>query len=265
MNIVVKIVNFIRANPLNHRQFRLLLEEYESNYDDLVLHTDVRWLSRGKILTRFWNLMQEVKNFLRMKSKEELLNHLENPVFIARLAFLTDIMDHLNKLNLKLQGRYQILPTLIKEINVFEAKLDLFITQLQQSNFTHFLALLKAAQEDPSLVKNELFEQSLEILKSEFTARFKDIRSVTPLLLFVENPFECDVCTVATGMQLLGGDEGAVQLEIIELQHNTALRSKHKDTPPTEFWMSYVSSTEFQHISKCCKKTIDNVWEHLCL
>mgnify|MGYP003406667082 FL=1 len=53
MGIVVKIVNFIRANPLNHLQFKTLLEEYESNYGYFVLHTDVRWLSKWKVLARF--------------------------------------------------------------------------------------------------------------------------------------------------------------------------------------------------------------------
>ena len=71
------IFGFIRANPLNHRQFKTLLEEYESNYGDLVLHTDVRWLSKGKILARFWDLIEEVKIFLTVKSKEELLNYLQ--------------------------------------------------------------------------------------------------------------------------------------------------------------------------------------------
>ena len=33
----------------------------------------------------------------------------------------------------------------------------------------------------------------------------------------------------------MGGDEGAVQLEIIEMQHNMALHNKHKDTPSIEY------------------------------
>lgn len=73
---------------------------------------------------------------------------------------------------------------------------------------------------------------------------------------FVENPFTCDIANVATQMQLLGGDEGPVQLEIIEIQHNMTLNDKHKDTTPTEFWMTYVSSAEFPQISKCCKKVL---------
>ena len=54
-------------------------------------------------------------------------------------------------------------------------------------------------------------------------------------------------------MLLLGGDEGAAQLEIIEMQHNMALRDNHKNTSPTEFLMTYVSSDEFPHIGMLCK------------
>ena len=40
------------------------------------------------------------------------------------------------------------------------------------------------------------------------------------------------------------------------MQHNMALRDNHKNTTPTEFWMTYVSSDEFPHISKCCRKVL---------
>lgn len=36
--------------------FRAYLEEADCNYTDLLLHTDVRWLSRGKFLQRFREL-----------------------------------------------------------------------------------------------------------------------------------------------------------------------------------------------------------------
>ena len=141
-----------------------------------------------------------------------------------------------------------MLPTPMKEIGVFEAKLDLFITQLNPSNFTHFPAPSKAAQEFQDLVKSEQFNLSLETLKSDFSARFKAIRSMTPLLPFVENPFACDISDIATKTQLLGGDEGAVELEIIEMQRNMALRDKHKDKLPIKFWMTCFSSAEFTHM-----------------
>ena len=56
MKFVFKSVNFIRAKGLNHRQFRSFLENIESDYRDIPYHTDVRWLSRGKVLTRFVEL-----------------------------------------------------------------------------------------------------------------------------------------------------------------------------------------------------------------
>ena len=49
---VVKIVNFIRARGLNHKQFITLLEDFDSDYSDVPYHTAVRWLSVGKVLRR---------------------------------------------------------------------------------------------------------------------------------------------------------------------------------------------------------------------
>lgn len=256
MKAVVKIVNFVRANPLHHRQFKALLSEYESNYDDVILHADVRWLSRGKVLSRVNDVVNELKVFLREKRKDDLLCHLECPIFLARFAFLTDITHHLNTLNLQMQGRQQTLPTLMNAVDVFVAKLDLFITQLSQSDFMHFPHVKKTAEQNPAVVQNEQFHSYLQNLKSEFSNRFQDIRPLTPLFQFVDNPFDCDVSVTASKMKLLGGDEGTVQLEIITLQHNTALRSKLKDATSTDFWMKYVDSSNFPELCRCCKKLL---------
>ncbi|XP_023228929.1 protein ZBED8-like [Centruroides sculpturatus] len=50
MKTIINIVNYIQARELNHRKFKSLLEEVGSQYNDVLLHTSVRWLSRGK----FW-------------------------------------------------------------------------------------------------------------------------------------------------------------------------------------------------------------------
>ena len=41
MSTVVKIVDFIRAQALNHHQFCALLEEVDTEYGELILHCDV--------------------------------------------------------------------------------------------------------------------------------------------------------------------------------------------------------------------------------
>ena len=56
MNSVMEIVNYICTHALNHRQFKMLIAELDQGLPgDLPLHCTVRWLSKGKVLSRFFN------------------------------------------------------------------------------------------------------------------------------------------------------------------------------------------------------------------
>ena len=68
MELVVKCVNEIRAKGLKHRQFQLFLENVNAQYKDLIYHSEVRWLSRGKVLERFFALVAEIEKFLPEKN-----------------------------------------------------------------------------------------------------------------------------------------------------------------------------------------------------
>ena len=54
MKVVVSCINFIRANGLKHRQFQAFLSVLESAHGDVLYHAEVRWLSRGRVLKRFY-------------------------------------------------------------------------------------------------------------------------------------------------------------------------------------------------------------------
>ena len=56
LNKAVKVINFIKAQPLNSRMFKLLCQEMGSEHQHLLLHTEVCWLSHGKILNRLFEL-----------------------------------------------------------------------------------------------------------------------------------------------------------------------------------------------------------------
>ena len=51
--VVIKCVNKIKAHALNDRLFRLLCCENDEGFQRLLLHTAVRWLSKGACLSRF--------------------------------------------------------------------------------------------------------------------------------------------------------------------------------------------------------------------
>ena len=38
----------------------MLLEEMSAEYGDLLLHTEIRWLSRGQVVLRFLSLLGEI-------------------------------------------------------------------------------------------------------------------------------------------------------------------------------------------------------------
>lgn len=87
MEMAVKIINRIKGghNALTHRIFKTFLQELESDYGDLLLYTEVRWLSRGKCLERFFNLREEILKFLQAQctpADEEFILALKNIKYI---------------------------------------------------------------------------------------------------------------------------------------------------------------------------------------
>lgn len=60
---VTRIINFLRAKSLVHREFRTYLESIDSNYADVILYTDVRWLSIRRMSERFCNLLPQIRTF----------------------------------------------------------------------------------------------------------------------------------------------------------------------------------------------------------
>ena len=69
MKFITEMVNFIRggARALTHRKFRNILVEVNAAYPDLSLFCDVRWLSAGDCLKRFFALRNEILSFLFLR------------------------------------------------------------------------------------------------------------------------------------------------------------------------------------------------------
>lgn len=108
MDIVSGAVNSIRSRTLNH-QFVFLIETVGNEHGEILNHTDVRWLSRGKVLKLFLYLREEINSFL--KTKNRATTELQMQSDFAPLHF-SDITDRLNCVNGKLQGKHGINTTM---------------------------------------------------------------------------------------------------------------------------------------------------------
>ena len=68
MDVAMKIACSVRARSFQRRLFRAQLEETSADHPDLLLHTDVRWLSRGRFFERFLELLPKIKEFLKQST-----------------------------------------------------------------------------------------------------------------------------------------------------------------------------------------------------
>nr|XP_040035572.1 general transcription factor II-I repeat domain-containing protein 2-like isoform X2 [Gasterosteus aculeatus aculeatus] len=232
MKVVVSCINFIRANGLKHRQFQQFLSELESAYGDVLYHTEIRWLSRGKVLRRFYELLPEVNAFLQSKGKT--VPELIDPAWKWHLAFLTDVTELLNGLNLQLQGKGKLICDMYSHIKGFEVKLRLVLEQVEKHNFTHLPATQSFSAEKPSVVfPGEKCVEALEMMKAEFGVRFRELHVHAKEIRLFQNPFVADI------------DEAqpSYQFELAELQNCDVLKDAFKPNSLIDFYAALPNDT----------------------
>ena len=192
MKVVVSCVNFIRANGLKHRQFQAFLSELESAHGDVLYHTEVRWLSRGRVLRRFYELLPEINAFLLTKGKT--VPELIDTEWKWDLVFLTDVTEMLNGLNLQLQGKGKLICDMFSHIKAFEVKLALLVGQVQKQDFTHLPVTQSLSAEKPAAsFPAEKSVEALEMLQAEFDVRFRELRVHAKEIRLFQNPFAADI------------------------------------------------------------------------
>uniref|UniRef100_A0A0L8FVS6 DUF4371 domain-containing protein n=1 Tax=Octopus bimaculoides TaxID=37653 RepID=A0A0L8FVS6_OCTBM len=104
LSCCIKVINFIKTRPLYSRFFAILCGEMGAEHSSLLLHTEVRWLSRGKTIQRLFELREELLMFL-CDYNAELASIMADKIWLCKVAYLADIFNKLNELNLSLQGR----------------------------------------------------------------------------------------------------------------------------------------------------------------
>lgn len=256
MDSVMAIINFIRAtSSLQHRLFRQLLADTSADYSDLLLHNDVRWLSKGNALKRVCDLREEIVTFLRdckHKKANTFLSQILDDGFVSEMCFLSDIFHHLNELNLGLQGRNKTVVDVVESVTAFKKKIVLFSSDLT-NRMLHFPTLRDFIKSSASAKVTQLMTDFMDKLGHNFAARCDDFDMPKELLHFVGNPF-ANVSDISTkGQEFLASldiDEGSLQLEIIDMQASSALKQALEKEGFTTFWAKYIHVNKFPNTKK---------------
>lgn len=146
LNDAVNIVNFIKTRPKNSRLFGVLCDEMGSEHTQLLLHCEVRWLSRGKVLSRLFELRDELRVFLMEgdydgKLASSYLDCVTDENWLKWLAYLADIFGALNVLNLTLQGKDVHKFFVQDKVEAMIIKLQRWAQKVEQDSFDVFPVL----------------------------------------------------------------------------------------------------------------------------
>ena len=65
MGQVVQMVNYVKRRPLQSRLLAKISEEMGEKFKNVLLDTEVRWLSRGRVLCRVYELREMMLQLFR--------------------------------------------------------------------------------------------------------------------------------------------------------------------------------------------------------
>ena len=143
----------IRGRALNHRLFQSFYEKVGQEHTVLLYYTEARWLSSGLVLSRLFELHDEIQQFLR-QAGHKLAGLFDEPEFIRALAYLDDVFAALNELNCSLRVRgISILVACYKQ-SAFKEKLLLWIRRIKKGNLVNFPSLEETITVDAFLHPN---------------------------------------------------------------------------------------------------------------
>ncbi|ETE56436.1 Zinc finger BED domain-containing protein 5, partial [Ophiophagus hannah] len=151
----------------------MTLCEENDEFERFLLHTEVRWLSKGKCLRRFHELFDTVVKFLESIDP----------------TYLTDAFDKLNEVNVKLQGDKINFLKAKGVICSFISKLDLLASNMSLQELYQFPSLGNERQLEAEYLN--VFCCHLKQLKEDMETRFYDLINLE-VPTWVLNPFTAD-------------------------------------------------------------------------
>ena len=223
LGVAIKAVNKIKANAKNDRLFRQLCEVNDEEFEHLLLHTEVRWLSKGIFLARYCKLKNSVVEFLGEDSdlaKDVIACHQDN-------SYLADFYEKINTATDKLQGKKITLVQSKTIIRGLINKLELYQQSLSRRKFDHFSRLSKMSDSvtDEHLL---VYVEHLKAVIEDMKVRFKDLLDLEVFPWLVE-PFATNINDCDSTMQEM----------LIDLQSDEEARAIFRAHVWAAFWIKW--------------------------
>ncbi|XP_017830029.1 zinc finger MYM-type protein 6 isoform X2 [Callithrix jacchus] len=225
-----QILNFVKNNALNSRMLTILCEEMGSEHVSLPLHAEVRWISRGRMLKRLFELRHEIEIFLSQKHSD-LAKYFHDEEWVAKLAYLSDIFSLINELNLSLQGTLTTFFNLCNKIDVFKRKLKVWLKCTQENDYDMFPSFSEFSNSsDLNMTKiTRIIFEHLEGLSQVFSDCFPPEQDLRSGNLWIINPFMNHQNNNLTDFE---------EEKLTQLSSDLGLQSVFKSVSVTQFWIN---------------------------
>lgn len=235
----IKCINTIKANAKTERLFKLFCKERDENYVRLLLHTEVRWLSKGNCLKRFMELFDTLSEFLSDKPELKYLLTVDGKAFVSYLA---DIFEKLNILNQQLQGANKTLVDTKAKIFSFITFTELSQNYICNKNFERFPWLQKCEVSDSAI---KVITDHLKNLKADFKERFRDLEEIE-FPVWMMQPMLVDLADISN-MQY--------QEELAEMQNDESIKSLF-NIKGLMAWLCEETEVKYPNSSKYARKKL---------
>lgn len=219
-------------------EFKAFLEEVGSDQNDVLYFCQVLWLSKAATLSRFWSLCNEIKTFMTTKEKDA---RFLDSIWLNDLACLVDMTKYMAELNVRLQGKGQLVHKLYEHAITFVQKLELIQTHLVEKKVVHFTA---HSIRPVDTVQHEKYSEIVAKLAADFRHRSEDFKKHSDMMKLLSNPFEVDPTH----------DDDEYQMELIDIQTDWDLKIAFTEHDLLRFYSSDVSSHSYPNLSQDAMK-----------
>ena len=187
LNIAIKMVNFVKTSALNTRLFSKLCKDMSADCTTLLYHIDGRWLSKSNKLSGVFQLREQFAEFFGRK-RQEFATYFNDPSFVECLAYLADIFEKLNTLNLSMKEN----KITIINLYAFVEKLEFWQMHVMKGVLVMFDRLSSVIRANESINITEEVAEYLCKLEEELKHYFPERIVMNENLKIVRNPINAN-------------------------------------------------------------------------